>query len=70
MSAYMGKKNVRLSCTVSPLIAAYVDELLRRGLYGSTRTEIVRRLLCAGLMESLSGETINRIVEQHRKAKD
>lgn len=62
----MKRKTVRLQCTVTPMIVVYIDELQRRGTFGDTRSEVVRRVLCNGIMEALSGETIQRLVKEHK----
>lgn len=60
----------RLSCSVSPLIIAYVDAIQRRGFHGDTRSEVVRRLLCDSIMDALPGETIQQIVAEYTAKKD
>ena len=63
----MKRKTIRLQCTVTPMIGIYLDELERRGTFGDTRSEVVRRVLCNGIMEALSGETIARLVREHKR---
>lgn len=64
----MKRKSVRFQCTAGPMIELYIQELLRQGMFGDTRAEVVRRMMCNGIMEALSGETINRIVAASQKA--
>jgi Arc/MetJ-type ribon-helix-helix transcriptional regulator len=60
------EKRVRLSASCPPMFAIYIDELIARGLYGDTRSEVVRVLLGGALMEKLSGETVRKLVEKHK----
>jgi hypothetical protein len=39
-------RRVRLYCTTSPQVAEAVQALLWAGLHGSTRSEVVERLIC------------------------
>jgi hypothetical protein len=62
----MKRKTIRVQCTVSPMIGVYLDELQQCGTFGDTRAEVVRRVLCSGIMEALSGETIARLCREHK----
>lgn len=57
---------VRFSITCPGMFGIYVDTLLRRGLYGNTRAEVVRNLLGGALMSALDGDTIRALVEKHK----
>jgi hypothetical protein len=59
------RKTVRFQCTAGPMIEVYIQELLSRGMFGDTRAEVVRRMMCNGIMEALPGETIQRLVKMH-----
>ena len=39
-------KRVRLYCSTSPQVSEAVERLLWQGLHGSTRSEVVERLIC------------------------
>lgn len=49
----MKRKAVRLSCTVHGKVGAYIDWLLAQGMYGETRSAVVKRMLCNGIIEAL-----------------
>jgi hypothetical protein len=42
-------KRVRLQCTTSPQVGEAVTALQWAGLHGSTRAEVVERLVCAAI---------------------
>lgn len=58
-------KTARFQFTASPLIETYVQRLLRRGTFGDTRTEVIRRLVCEGLMNHLGGQEVQRMAEDY-----
>lgn len=59
-------KRVRLSATCPGMFPIYIDHLIGGGLHGDTREEVIRNLLGRALMESMSGDTIRKLVELHK----
>lgn len=59
-------KKVKLSLTCPPMFGVYLDTLLARGLHGNNRAEVVRTLLGRALRDSLDGDTIRRLVQEHK----
>lgn len=56
-----------VSCEVGPMITVYIDYLLAEGMNGDTREEVIRSMLCRGIMESIPGPTIRQLVEREDK---
>ena len=44
-------ENTRINVTVSPAMLAMIQELVAKGLYGFTPTEVVRTLVSNALLE-------------------
>lgn len=47
-------KRIRLSCTTSPQISEAIEQLLWSGLYGSSRAQVVERLICDAVGQKIS----------------
>jgi hypothetical protein len=51
------------------MIVVYLDYLLAEGMHGDTREDVVRRMVCDGILAAIPGPTIRQLVERHDKAK-
>lgn len=60
------RKTIRFQCTTGPMIEIYIQELLAGGMHGDTRAEVVRRMMCNGIMAAIPGPRIQQLVARRQ----
>ena len=53
----MKRKTVSISFTPHPKVLRYIDTLLSTGLHGRSRSEVVKRLVCDGIVRRIGHPT-------------
>ncbi len=51
---------MRIQISIGPMMSGYLDDVLNTGMYGRTRSEVARSLLCRAIERLLSKGIIEK----------